>query len=96
MFETSRDILNIVAAVSIAVFVFFTAWALYQFTNILKQINQLIAEAQAGLRQVESVLSAIRDRIQNTGTHLSMIAKAVSGLVSYINTKREKKKSEKK
>ena len=56
MFETSKDILNIVIAVSIFGIAFFLCWGMYYLNMSLRQIFKAVREMQIDFTRLMSLL----------------------------------------
>lgn len=73
MFETSRDILNLVMSLSIAVLVFFICWALYYFIASAQRIFRLIKHVETGVEKAEALLDLIKEKISNSSSYLMIL-----------------------
>lgn len=102
MFETSKDLLNIIIALCILTFTFFVSWALYYIVMMLKKTHLVISEVSSfitslkeKLEKVEQLLATIEDKIKNSASYLPLVLKGVSELISYFKNKKEKKSQKK-
>ena len=99
MIETSKDILNIVIAVSVASLTFFVCWAIYYFAMILRQGFKIFKEMRGRLHKVDEALNAFKEKIEHSSSYLLLIGEGVKKLVEVIKDRTEKpprKKAKKK
>ncbi len=89
---SSQDILFIVLAFCALWFTAFICWLLYQVAMILRNANLMISELRDKIGKVESALTSIKDRIEGTTGHFTLIAEGVKTLVAYLIEKKISKK----
>lgn len=103
MLETSKDLLNILIAVSVVAFTFFICWAIYYIVMMLKrahiaikEVTDFIASLKEKLNRLESLLKTIEEKIKNSASYLPIILKGSSDIIDYFKKKKEAKKAKKK
>lgn len=89
MFETSRDILNIVAAASIALVAIFLAWFFYYLTQIIRDIHRLSKSVQEKLDLLDNVLNTIKEKLDHSATYFGILVKLVE---KYVDRYKDRKK----
>lgn len=97
MFETTQDLLNIVKVISIFGLAFFICWAIFYFTMILRQMFKVVKEMRERLHKVDTVIQALKEKIEHSASYLALIGEGVKKLVEVIKEyagdgKKEKKK----
>lgn len=95
MLETSKDILNIVLAASVGIFVIFVCWAIYYFVQILRQGFKAAREMRARLNKIDEAVRSFKEKIEHSTSHIILIAEGIKKLVEVIKDKTEKMKEEK-
>ncbi|MDD5342635.1 MAG: hypothetical protein PHH01_02335 [Patescibacteria group bacterium] len=91
MFETSKDVLNLVLAAAVTIFTIFVCWLLYYLISIIGTSRKIVQDVQSLVKSLEETLKAIKDKVgQSPGAFLSLI-NGVSTVVDYIKKKKDKK-----
>ena len=98
MFETSRDLLNIVIAFCILWLTIFIAWFIYYLAMIMRQSFHIIKEMRDRLHKVDEVIQSIKEKIEHSTSYLMLIGEGVKKLVEVIkeHTEKGKKKGKRK
>lgn len=96
MFETSKDILFLVLAVSVAVFTIFLVWLVAEVAIMLRRFNRFVGEIQEIARKIERTLAAIRDKLEHSANVLPALVKGVTELVRWFAGGQETKNKRKK
>jgi hypothetical protein len=94
MFETSKDILNIVIAVSIFGIAFFLCWGMYYLNMSLRQIFKAVREMRDRFHKIDELTDAIKEKIDHSASYLFLIGEGVKKLVEVIGRYTEKKESD--
>ena len=94
MFETSKDLLNIIIAGSVALFTVFLCFSIYYFARILQQFFKVVKEMRDRLHKVDEVITTLKEKIEHSTSYLLLIGEGVKKLVEVIqeHTGKEKKK----
>jgi uncharacterized protein YoxC len=100
MFSTSKDILYIVLAVSVALVTVFFVWCLWYIALMLKKAHALFAQVQDLLRgiherieQLERLFKTIEEKVSASASYLPLVFKGVSEIVEYFKKRKANKKS---
>lgn len=99
MFETSKDLLNIAIAISVAGFAFFVCWAIYYFARIMAQVFGIIKDMRSRLHRIDELIKTFKEKIEHSTSYLLLIGEGVKKLVEVIKDRtgdRHHKKKEKK
>lgn len=84
MFETSKDLLNIIITVSIFGLTFFICWAIFYFAQILRQIFKITKEMRGRLHKVDEVIQSFKEKIEHSTSYLLLIGEGVKKLVEMV------------
>lgn len=95
MLETSKDILNIVIAASIGVFTIFVCWTIYYFAQIMRSGFKMAKEMRDRLAKIDDAIAAFKNKIENSTSHIILIAEGIKKLVEVIKERTEKKAEKK-
>jgi hypothetical protein len=98
MLENSKDLLNIVSAISIATLVFFICWALYYVIASARRTFKLVKRIEQGVEKAESLIDLIKDKVSSSATYLNILSNLVKKGMDFTEKRSEKKRegSEKK
>ncbi len=94
MLETSKDLLNIIIAVSIFGLTVFICWAIFYFAQILRQVFKVAKEMRERLHKVDEVIQSLKEKIEHSTSYLLLIGEGIKKLVEVVkeHTGKEKKK----
>lgn len=88
MFESSRDILNLVAAISIAALAFFLCWALYYIISTVRHSFKVVKKVEQGVDKAESLIDLVKEKIFSSASYLMIISNLVKkGVEIFENRK---------
>ena len=93
MFESSKDVLNIVIAFSVLLFTGFLVWLLYYLIRMLRDTSAMVHEARERVKQVGTILDSIKEKLDSSATTVAVAAKSIAKVVDYVQTRRDSKKS---
>ncbi len=99
MIETSKDLLNVIIAVSIFGFTVLICLAVFYLSMILRQGFKIVQEMRNRLHKVDEVIKTLKEKIEHSTSYLLLIGEGVKKLVEVIKEhteKGKKKKTEKK
>ncbi|MDP3836722.1 MAG: hypothetical protein Q8Q67_01325 [bacterium] len=88
MFETSRDILNWVLAVSIGVLAFFLCWALYYFIASAQRIFKLVKQIERGVSKAEELIDFIQQKISGSASYMVVIGELIKRGMEFAKNRR--------
>ncbi len=87
MFNTSRDILNIVLAVSIAGLSVFLCWSLYYLIASLRSVYKVLREIEETIQRIGDLTRFIRDKIESGAVVFNGLSEKALDLVQTIKDK---------
>lgn len=88
MFETSRDILNWVLAVSIGVLAFFLCWSLYYFIASAQRIFKLVKQIERGVTKAEHLIDFIQQKISGSASYMVIIGELIKRGMEFAKSRR--------
>jgi hypothetical protein len=101
MITTSGDLLNLILALSIAVFTGFLCWFLYTITIILRRISGVITEIQHVVETVkekidrfEKLFNTIEEKVKGFSSVMPLVLSGINAILDFI--KKRKNSSKKK
>jgi hypothetical protein len=92
----SRDLLNIIIALSVLLFTIFFCWAIYYLARILQQTFKAVKETRERLNKFDELVKMIKEKIEHSASYLPLIGEGVKKLVEIMKNRAEKKKRSKK
>lgn len=78
MLNTSLDVLYLVLALAALILVGFLAWLIFYLGQVIRQVNEIIADFRQRIKRFEEILS--------------FVAKGVKSIGEFLGEKRRKKK----
>lgn len=87
----SKEILWIVIAISVAILTGFFAWVLFQVGRLLKQSNEIVEDVRLKLASITEMVSSIGEKINRSTSTITVMAKGLEQVLSYVKTKRQRK-----
>jgi hypothetical protein len=94
MFNTSRDILNLTLAISIASIAFFISWGLYYLVMMAKRIRHLTREAGEIISNIKETTGMIREKVEASAATIALIAEGIKKILAVVGEKKERKRKE--
>ncbi|MCU0679761.1 MAG: hypothetical protein MUF50_00430 [Planctomycetes bacterium] len=88
MFETSRDILNIVLSVSVAVFTFFLCWSLYYVVASFREIFKATREVQESVKKIEDLIDTIKNKVTGGFSNLMAMGEVMKRVMDFVKEKK--------
>ncbi|MFZ6036211.1 MAG: hypothetical protein ACOYUK_03660 [Patescibacteria group bacterium] len=95
MFETSKDLLYWVLAVSISLLTVFLIWGMYYIIMLLKraylmvrEVSELIESVKEKLDRLEQLFDAIEEKLKHSASYIPLIVKGVTEILDFIKVKR--------
>jgi len=96
MLETSKDLLYIVIAFCVLWLTVFMCWTIYYVAMLLKQAYDLTRGFRNKLERLDDLMDLAKRRLENSGSHLALMAEGVGQLVKYLVNKKTQKTTKKK
>lgn len=81
MIENSKEILYLVIAFAVLIITFFFIWIMYYIAMILKQAREMVTEARKKVEAFGDILNSIKEKMANSATILTTLAKGVKELI---------------
>jgi uncharacterized protein YoxC len=96
MFETSKDILNLLLGLSIFTLAIWLSWVLYQVGKTLQQVNQMMSGFNRAAEAITNLANKIKEKTSSAGTYLAILLKSSQQIIEMIKNKKETKTTRKK
>ncbi|MCX6745689.1 MAG: hypothetical protein NTX00_01575 [Candidatus Parcubacteria bacterium] len=96
MINNSSDILYLVIAFCILWLTIFMSWAIYYLAMILREFKKIIADVRKKIELVESLIVALKEKLEHTSSHMKLLVDTVANVAEYIKERHEEKKPKKK
>lgn len=88
MIENSKDILNLIAALSIATLAFFICWALYYLISTARSGFKVVKKVERGIDKAESLIDLVKEKISSSASYLMILSNLVQkGIDIFENRK---------
>ncbi|MDZ7798521.1 MAG: hypothetical protein U5L76_02790 [Patescibacteria group bacterium] len=91
MIDTSKDVLLLVSSLAIAAFTFFLCWALYLLIKMLRVGNEAVQKIKEKVESIGETIETVKEKLTKTSGSVKTIANAVSGIIKYVQKKKDKK-----
>ncbi len=88
MFETSKDILYLVIAFCVLWLTAFMCWLLFYFISIMSNSRKVIKSIHEKLEKVDEIINLVKNKVENSATHLAILVEGVGKLVDYFKNKK--------
>ncbi|MFA6306639.1 MAG: hypothetical protein WCV70_01930 [Patescibacteria group bacterium] len=96
LINDSRDLLNIIIALSVLLFTIFSCWAIYYLARILQQFFKVLKETRERLNKFDELVKMVKEKIEHSASYLPLIMEGVKKLVELMKNRAEKKKQARK
>ena len=96
MLETSRDVLNIILAISVFSISFFIVWALYYLVMTLRQLFKTIESAKKRIDRVDEAIIAFKNKIESSSSYLLLLGEGVKKLVDIMKDREKRREKDEK
>jgi len=93
MFETSKDILNLVLALSVVGISVFICWLLYYFIASIKKLHDVVSLFQKTLTSANELVNNAKKKLKDSSTHLKLLGMLVQKIVEEVQGRSRKRKS---
>ncbi|MAF13392.1 MAG: hypothetical protein CMI53_00660 [Parcubacteria group bacterium] len=97
LLETSKDLLLVVIAASIALFTLFTCWAIFYVVMMLRNVSKMTVSIREKLELVDNILKLVKDKLEKGSNHMALLSDSAIKLAGFfVDQKSKAKKSRKK
>jgi hypothetical protein len=94
----SKDVLFFVLAFCVLWFTLFLSWLIFQVARLLKNVNDVLAEAKDRLQDIERALLGMKERLEKATSIAVLVGNGLERLVEHFLDRgvvgKEKKKKE--
>lgn len=95
MFDTSKDVLNIMLGSSVLIVALLFAWLLYQSARTLKGLNDAMSSIQNLVRHIDEGVKNFKDKAGNAAAFLTVLIKSAQSIIETVGQKRSSSKAKK-
>jgi len=95
LIQTSGDILNLVIAAAVALFVIFVCWGLFYTVMAVRNIFKITKDARKNFQRVEEILAQIKEQLQAGTFYVSLLKEGISKGVEFLRKKTGAEKNKK-
>ena len=85
--QTSGDVLNLVIAAAVALFVLFVCWGLFYAVLAFRNIYKITKDTRKSFKKVEEVLGEIKEQVQAGTFYISLAKEGISKGVEFLREK---------
>lgn len=93
MFGSSRDILNVTLAASVALLTFFVCWILFYVVSMFRDMRTVVRDVTKAIEKFNSVLDFAKEKISTATAVFPLIIKTAEKIVETIGTLKEKRRT---
>ena len=93
LIQNSKDLLYVVIAFCILWLTFFSAWLIYYFIMIMREVYQAVKGIKEKINKVDNAIREFKTKVEHSASYLSLISEGVKKITEVV--KKEKKKSKK-
>lgn len=91
MFETSKDILNLLLGVSVFLVAIWLSWIFYQMGKTLQHINQMMSGFNRAAEAITNLANKVKEKTSSAGAYLAILLKSGQQIIEMIKEKKETK-----
>jgi hypothetical protein len=95
MFETSKDVLNLVLSVSIFLVAATLSWLFYQMAKTFYSINRVAQGVEKIVSSVEESIEKFKDKTSNIASYLTVVLKTGQQILEMFQNKRAARRNKK-
>jgi uncharacterized protein YoxC len=95
MFDTSRDVLNLVLSISIFLVATALAYLLFQMSKTFRAMNRVAEGAEKIVKAIEESIERFKDKTSNIATYLTVVLKTGQQILEMVQNKRAARRSKK-
>ncbi len=96
MFETSKDVLLLTIAGSVALFTIFACWGIYYVIVMLKNVSKMTVSVREKLETFDKILKLIKEKLEKGSSHMAMVTDSLIKLVGFVMEKQGRNAASKK
>jgi len=98
MFETSQDILNLAKTIGVLGLSLVLGLLIYYMAMTIRQAFKIVKEIRDKINKFDELMTLIKNKIENSTSHMYLLAEGVKKLVEiakdYSEKRKEKEKNE--
>lgn len=95
MFDTSKDILNLVLSISIFLVAVAISWLLFQMAKTFRSINRVSEGIEKIVKGIEEGVEKFKDHTSNIATYFTVVLQTGQKILEMIQNKKSARRSKK-
>jgi hypothetical protein len=95
MFDTSKDILNIVLSVSVACVAFFLSLGLFYLAMMLRKAYMMLKEAGEIVNNVKDTTRIFKEKVESSASYFVLMAEGMKKIIALVKEKSSSKRAKK-
>lgn len=95
MFNTSKDILNLVLSISIFLVAATLSWLMFQMAKTFRAMNRVAEGAEKIVKAIEEGVEKFKDHTSNIATYMTVVLKTGQQILEMIQNKRSARRNKK-
>ena len=92
MFETSRDLLNLLLGFSVTLVAVLFSWVMYEIAKTIKGVNDTIKIVQKIAKGIDEGVENFKSKAGNAAAFLTVFIKSAQSILETVNKKKTAKK----
>lgn len=88
MFESSRDILNVIVSFCVLLITVFVCWTFYYVMRLLRNANTIVEEFRVRLQVLTDTINYVRGKVENLSSLMTLAQSGMTGLVKRVVSKK--------
>ena len=89
MFDTSKDVLNIMLGSSVLIVALLFSWLLYQSARTIKGLNDTISSVQNLIRNIDDGIKNFKNKAGNAAAFLTVLIKSAQSILNTVSGKKK-------
>ncbi|GEM_PF-3507325 len=94
MFETSSDLLRLVAAICLVWLTIFTSWFLWPIGRLLRDLTKTVNLLKDLLERLSTITHLLQDRLEHIGSGIKVMGELLASLATHFIKDSDTKKEE--
>jgi uncharacterized protein YoxC len=95
MFDTSKDVLNLLLGLSTFLVALALSWLLYQMAKTFHAINRVAEGVEKITNAIEESIEKFKDKTSNIATYLTVVLKTGQQILEMVQNKKAARRSKK-
>lgn len=89
LIQNSGDVLNLVIAAAVALFVLFVCWGLFYMVMVFRNISKITKDTRKGFSRISEILDHVKEQVESGTFYFSLISDGLKKGVEFLRKKTE-------